>query len=137
MRALPLPEAPFTARTRLVPTTLVDKHGAPLLVLEHVGVEVEVSNLLADRAYVTCTGCRAPLDAWIQCQGLHVGTEATGGPHDDLLAFLAAQENLPEVAGKGFLQVGGDWVAPPWYDEGGYEGEVVRVRMRDGYELVQ
>jgi hypothetical protein len=119
-----------------VPTTLVDKHGAPLLVLEHVGVKVEVSNLLVDRAYVTCTGCRAPLDAWIQREGLHVGTEATSGPHDDLLAFLAAQEGLPDVADKGFLQVGGDWVAPPWYDEGGYEGEVLRVRMRDGFELV-
>lgn len=136
MRAFPMPEPPFTARTRLVPTTLVDKHGSPLLVLDQVGVEVEVHNLLVDRAWVTCTGCRAPLDAWIQRQGLHVGTNVGDGPQDPLLAFVAAQEELPAVSAKGFVEVDGVWTAPPWHDEGGYDGEVLRIASADGFEVL-
>jgi len=131
VRPVPLPEPPFTARTRLTPITLVDKHGAPLLVLDQVGVEVEVHNLLSDRAWVTCTGCRAPLEAWIQRSGLHSGKAVGDGRQDEFLSWLSNQEDLPEVAMHGFVLSDGVWIAPPWYSEGGYSGEVLRIDKSD------
>lgn len=129
LRAMPLPEAPFTARTRLAPTTLVDKHGAPLLVLDAVGVELEVQRVLTDRVWATCSGCRAPVEAWVLRQGVFLG-EPADGPQDALLAWSASRE-LDPVSRHGFVRDGAVWVAPPWHAEGGYSGATVRV-VADG-----
>lgn len=137
LRPVPLPEAPFTARTRLAPTTLVDKHGTPVLVLDAVGVEVQVARSLTDRVWVTCTGCRAPVEAWVLRQGVFLGDEDRGGPDDALLAWLDGQE-LPQVAANGFVQADDLWVAPPWHDEGGYAGPVLRLKpAADGFEVTE
>ncbi|MCP4808926.1 MAG: hypothetical protein GY913_00245 [Proteobacteria bacterium] len=135
LRPVPLPEAPVTARTRLSPTTLVDKHGTPTLVLDAVGVEVEVTRALSDRVWITCTGCRTPVEAWLLRQGVWHGTEAGAGPQDGLLAWVSATE-LPDVARHGFVESAGVWIAPPWHDEGGYAGDVLRiVATDDGFAI--
>jgi hypothetical protein len=132
-----LPQPPFTARSRVRPTTLVDKHGTPALVLRAVGVQLEVTQLLPDRALVTCTGCRAPVEAWVQRGALWVqGAEAGEGLDEELLQFLDGQEELPEVARHGFVGEDLRRTAPPWYDEGGYAGPVlVAIRSKGGWTL--
>lgn len=128
LTALPLPEVtPFTARTRVAPVTLVDEHGGVLLVLDAVGVELTVERLLADRAWVRCTGCRAPIDAWVQRAALYAGGPPGDGPNDPLLAALGAEAALPEIARHGLVNVGQAWIAPPWHGEGGYSGPVMRA----------
>lgn len=128
LTALPLPEVtPFVARTRVAPVTLVDEHGGVLLVLDAIGVELTVERLLADRAWVRCTGCRAPIDAWVQRAALYAGGPAGDGPHDALLAALAAEADLPEIARHGLVNVGQAWLAPPWHGEGGYTGPVLKA----------
>ncbi|MCK6521722.1 hypothetical protein L6R49_09810 [Myxococcota bacterium] len=130
--ALSLPEAtPFVARTRVAPVTLVDERGGVLLVLDAIGVELTVERLLADRAWVRCTGCRAPIDAWVQRSALYAGGPPGDGPHDPLLAALNNETSLPEIARHGLVNVGEAWVAPPWHGEGGYSGAVLRAE-RDG-----
>ena len=98
-------ELPFTARTRTLPCTLVDRHGAPLEVLTAVGVPVEVKRLLATRALVVCTGCSSPIEGWVQRQALYVGDGVGDGPHDALLAGLGA-----DAAPAGLVETDGEWV---------------------------
>jgi len=106
---LPLPEElPFTARTRTLPCTIVDRHGAPLEVLTALGVEVEVKRLLSTRALITCSGCREPVDGWVQRQALFVGTVPADGEHDAFLATLK-----PGVTPQGFVQDEEQWIAAP------------------------
>jgi hypothetical protein len=103
---LELPEElPFAARTRTLPCTLVDKHGAPLEVLTAVGVPVEVKRLLATRALVTCTGCSSPIEGWVQRQALYVGDTVGDGPHDALLSGLA-----PDAAPAGLMETEDGWL---------------------------
>ncbi len=128
LTALPLPEiTPFVARTRVAPVTLVDEHGGVLLVLDAIGVELTVERLLADRAWVRCTGCRAPIDAWVQRAALYAGGPAGDGPNDALLAALSAEATLPEIARHGLVSAGQAWIAPPWHSEGGYSGPVLKA----------
>jgi hypothetical protein len=128
LTALPLPEVtPFVARTRVAPVTLVDEHGGVLLVLDAIGVELTVERLLADRAWVRCTGCRAPIDAWVQRAALYAGGPPGDGPNDALLAALSAEASLPEIARHGLVNVGQAWIAPPWHGEGGYSGQVLKA----------
>ena len=134
--ALQLPEPPFTARSRIRPVTVVDKHGAPAVVLTAIGVELEVQQLLPDRALVSCTGCRAPVEGWVQRSAIWVpGAEASS--HDEeLLLHLSEQPELPEVARNGFAGEGLRRTAPPWYEEGGYSGDtLVAVRSKGGWTL--
>lgn len=141
LRPLTLPDTlPFAARSRISPTTLVDERGQVLLVLEAVGVELEVQQVLGERALVRCTGCRAPVDAWVQRAALFVGTTAAGGPHDDWLAWLNAQGEAPwaDPARHGFALVGPARVAPPWYAEGGYAGSTLTLTPTpDGWSAAQ
>ena len=133
LTALPLPEVtPFVARTRVAPVTLVDEHGGVLLVLDAVGVELTVERLLADRAWVRCTGCRAPIDAWVQRAALYAGGPAGDGPNDALLAALNAEASLPEIARHGLVNVGQAWIAPPWHGEGGYAGPLLKAEPEGG-----
>ena len=91
---LELPEAlPFTARTRTLPCTIVDKHGAPLEVLTAVGVQLKVKRLLATRALVVCTGCSSAREGWVQRSALYVGAEVGDGPYDALLATLGPDDS--------------------------------------------
>lgn len=131
LEPLALPDTlPFTAWTRTTPITLVDEHGTPLLVLDAIGVEVEVQRLLVDRAWVTCTGCRAEVDAWVQRSALFAGDAAADGPSDPLLAWLSAQgDALTGLRRHGFtVAEDGAWISPPWHDEGGYGGDTLVIR---------
>lgn len=123
-------EVPFNAYSRMAPVTLVDERGQVVLVLSAVGVALEVERLLADRALVQCTGCRAPVEAWVQRAALFVGDTPADGPDDAMLAALSRLEDpaLLEIAAHGFVpdpDRPDSRIAPPWWSEGGYAGEVV------------
>lgn len=128
---LPLPaELPFTALNRVSPVTLVDERGQVVLVLSALGVALEVERLMADRALVRCVGCRAPVEAWVQRAALFVGDTPAEGPHDAMLATLNTLEDpsILEIAAHGFIpdpSLPDTFIAPPWWSEGGYAGEVV------------
>jgi len=139
---LPLPEAtPFEARTRVGTITLVDERGEPVLVLEALGVKVSVQRLLAERAWVKCVGCRAPIDGWIQRSLLLPTTGAA--PQGDLraedrLLVQVEQWSLTTPAlDHGLVSAGrGRWKAPPWHGEGGYAGAVASVAAEgEGWSL--
>lgn len=134
LKALPLPDTvPFEARTRTQPLTLVDERGQPSLVVEALGVKVRVERLLADRAHVTCTGCRAEVAGWFQRQGLLVSetaAPATLSRDEALVAWLDAQE-VP-VLDHGVVRTGTTWIAPPWHAEGGYAGTVATISWAPG-----
>ncbi len=123
---LALPDVlPFTARTRASPITLVDQHGAPLLVLEALGVELEVERTLAERAFVRCTGCRAEVEGWVQKRAL-LPVGGDGATAQDAL-ILAAASQAGTATRHGLVEgVAGAWTSPPWHAEGGYDGAVAR-----------
>ncbi len=134
LRSLPLPDAvPFTARTRTQPLTLVDERGQPSLVVEALGVEVRVERLLADRAYVICTGCRAEVSGWFQRQGLLVAETAdpAGLSRDEALVAWMSTQDAPVLA-HGVVRQGTSWTAPPWHAEGGYAGPVAAITWSPG-----
>lgn len=133
--ALPLPEtAPFDALTRTTPITLVDQRGAQVLVIDGLGTRVSVTRLLSDRALVTCTGCRAPVEGWLQrgallpAAGVDISAENVTDDDRMLLQLLAAAApEQAEALGAGLVPSGDGWIAPPWHGEGGYAGAVVAV----------
>ena len=136
LESLPTPATvPFVALTRTSPVTLVDEWGQTLLVLDPIGVEVEVHRLLPDRAWVTCTGCRAPLDGWIQRAALlpvTVSPETDGLREQDRMLLWLAMTELPPAAAAlrvhGLESASRKWLGPPWRKEGGYEGPTLIVR---------
>ncbi|GEM_PF-2370742 len=134
LKALPLPDTlPFDARTRTQPLTLVDERGQPTLVVEALGVQVRVERLLADRAFGTCTGCRAEVTGWFQRQGLLVAETADPASlsrEEALVAWLDSQER--PVLAHGVVRRDNVWLAPPWHDEGGYAGPVATIQWRPG-----
>lgn len=135
LAALALPDqTPFTARTRISPTSLVDERGQVLLVLEAVGVQLEVQQVLGERARVRCTGCRAPVEGWVQRSALFVGVAPGSGPHDDWLAWLEGQAppEWARLSQHGFALEGAARVAPPWYAEGGFTGPTLTLRAQAG-----
>lgn len=105
--------------------TLVDARGQPVHVITELGVELTVNTLLPDRAEVSCTGCRVPVEAWAQRAALFVGSQPAAGPNDALLSWLNDQET-PEIRTlrrHGLVpQEDGRLIGPPWHDEGGYQG---------------
>ncbi len=131
---LPLPDVvPFRARSRILPLTVVDEHGQPLLVIEALGVEFTIERLLADRAYGSCSGCRAEVTGWFQRKGLLVSetvADAALSREESLVAWLDSQDL--EVLDHGVIADPQGWVSPPWHDEGGYAGPVVQISRLDG-----
>ena len=86
---LPLPSTlPFSARLRDAPVTVVDEKSQVSLVLPALGVRVEVERLLADRAWIRCTGCRTESAGWVQRNLLLAGRPESSRRADALVAFL-------------------------------------------------
>jgi hypothetical protein len=129
LKSLHLPDSlPFDARTRTQPLTVVDEHGEPLLVIEALGVRIRIERLLADRAFGTCTGCRAEVTGWFQRRALLVGSTAdlaTLNREEALVAWIDGQALA--VLDHGVVGTGSSWLAPPWHAEGGYEGPVAEI----------
>jgi len=142
--ALPLPEVtPFDALTRTLPITLVDKRGAQVLVFDGLGTGVSVTRLLPDRALVTCTGCRAPVEGWLQRSALlptdGVDASTSGLSDDDAMLLWLIANATPEqsaILSAGLVSAGEGWIAPPWHEEGGYAAGAIRVTPSgDGWVL--
>ncbi len=136
--ALDLPgDVPFRAWTRAGNVTLVDERGRNVLVLQPVAIAVEVRRLLSDRALLRCTGCRAPVDGWLQRSLLHPGgPSGSDRPEDRLVeAARALPPDQQRVADHGFTPVeDGVLRAPPWWGEPGFGGPVLEARWTgDGW----
>ncbi len=137
---LPLPSTlPFSARLRDAPVTVVDEKSQVSLVLPALGVRVEVERLLADRAWIRCTGCRTESAGWVQRNLLLAGRPESSRRADALVAFLeqtAHPADGPAAAPYNLLDHGvmelqaGSWLAPPWHDEPGYSGPILALHSR-------
>lgn len=137
---LPLPATlPFSARLRDAPVSVVDEKSQVSLVLPSLGVRVEVERLLADRAWIRCTGCRTESAGWVQRNLLLVGTPESTRRADALVAYLeetAHPTGGPAAAPFDLLDHGvielqpGHWLAPPWHDEPGYSGPILALHAR-------
>lgn len=141
MAALDLPAPPFNARTRRIPVTLVNERGLPVLVLETLAVRVQVQQVRKDRVLVSCTGCRTPVEGWLQIEAVVPRESALAGLPDRYQDRLVAAVELAAHPADGSTPVGalavldhglvaaeGGWLAPPWHAEGGYAGPVVAVK---------
>ena len=133
---LVLPATPFPARNRVAPSTLVDESGGVTLVLEPLGVALEVLSLLPDRGWVKCIGCRSPVEGWLQREALQADTADLARAEDSLVAWLGAQDERTAeqraLLAHGVVPHGDSWKGPPWYREGGYTGPTLTLHEQDG-----
>lgn len=128
---------PFPARNRVAPSTLVDESGGVILVLEPLGVALEVLSLLPDRGWVKCSGCRSPVEGWVQRESLQADTADLARTEDRVVAWLSAQdsertEEQSALLAHGVVPHGASWKGPPWYQEGGYSGPTFTLLEQDG-----
>ncbi|MEE2752118.1 MAG: hypothetical protein VX519_11870 [Myxococcota bacterium] len=147
LEPLPMPATlPYMVRTRGAPATLVDERSQVSMVMEAVGVRLEVEQLLDQKARVRCVGCRSETSGWIQRNVLQ-STEYPGNlPNDALASFLeqTAHPATGDVAESLLLldhgvveSIPGHWVSPPWHDEPGYTGPILEIHARpSGFSLV-
>lgn len=162
LEPLPFPEPPPTsAWTRTAPATLVNERGEQVRVLQGHHTRLSVEKLLGDRALVRCTGCRTPVQGWIQRSLLMPlgtpGTEAQRVGRRTSLALFAARarasalqdapppglatvphpvETFVALLDRGFRSEDSRALAPPWGEEPGYEGPRARlVRETDGWRF--
>ncbi len=147
LEPLPMPATlPYIVRTRGAPATLVDERSQVSMVIEAVGVRLEVEKLLDQKAHVRCVGCRSETSGWIQRNVLQ-STEYPGNlPNDALASFLeqTAHPATGEISESLLLldhgvveSVSGQWVSPPWHEEPGYTGPILEIHARpSGFSLV-
>jgi len=147
LEPLPMPATlPYIVRTRGAPATLVDERSEVSMVLEAVGVRLEVEQLLDHKAYVRCIGCRSETSGWIQRNILQSIDHPGSLPNDALAAFLeqtahptgeAPAENLLLLDHGVSASPSGRWVSPPWHEEPGYTGPILEIHARpSGFSLV-
>lgn len=145
--ALPMPATvPFIARTRGAPATLVDERSQVSMVIEAVGVRLEVKRLLNERAHVRCIGCRSETSGWVQRNVLQSLEYPGNLPNDALAAFLEEtshpNEGEPDPSMKllnhGVVEsISGQWISPPWHEEPGYTGPILEIYARpSGFSLI-
>lgn len=160
---LPFPRSPPTdAWTRTSPATMVNEQGAQVFVIDGHHTRVRVQRLLPERAFVTCTGCRSPVEGWLQRSVLlpegYEGTTDEHGSADLSLALFVASARRIAVAGgappglpeppqdvdtftalldRGFAMDRTRAWAPPWGLEAGHAASFAQlVRETRGWRFV-